>query len=188
MKINLGGSVEAAGNAPNDSEYNFHIDPDSAAYVLKNCNIPIEMFGLEVANDKVLTSGQYEQFNSKYNENMNSKLTKDIKKEGDIELLTDQKHLDNICPQNLIQEVINANKEAAGYDSVVAYYIINPHAFVLKHIDICVDSSTGRTTASALVNNVDSEKVNSSIQIQLATEFNRNDYFNYLSNIFQKNI
>ena len=55
----MGGAVLVGGNAPGGAEYNFYFDPESAAYVLENCSVPIEMCGLEVANDLALTPAEY---------------------------------------------------------------------------------------------------------------------------------
>lgn len=179
--INTGGAVEVKGNAPNNSEYNFHIDPDSAAFVLKYCQIPIEMFGLEVANENAMTKSQHEQFIS-----LNSSVKMNFEEDNNLGLLTDQiDQFVDICPKILLNEIIKTSREAAGFDSVVAYYIINPSAFVLKHIDICVHNSTGRTSATL---EQQSETGGSSeicsIKIQLASEFKKNDYFTYLSSLY----
>jgi inosine-uridine nucleoside N-ribohydrolase len=179
--INTGGAVEVKGNAPNNSEYNFHIDPDSAAFVLKNCHIPIEMFGLEVANENAMTQSQHEQFIS-----LNSSVNMNFEKGNNLGLLTDQiDQLVDICPKILISEIIKTSKEAVGFDSVVAYYIMNPSAFVLKHIDISVHNSTGRTTAT-LEQQSESGSSNEvgSIKIQLASEFKKNEYLTYLSSLY----
>jgi inosine-uridine nucleoside N-ribohydrolase len=183
--ICIGGAVEVKGNAPNDSEYNFHLDPDSAAFVLKNCHIPIELFGLEVANENALTKSQHEQFvSSKSSVSMNSKETE---KDDYAVLLIDKTNQSiDICPKILMNEIIKTSKEAAGFDSVVAYYIMNPSAFVLKNIDISVHNSTGRTIAILeQKNGVDSN--DDPIKIQLALEFNKNEYHTYLSSLCENN-
>jgi inosine-uridine nucleoside N-ribohydrolase len=186
MLICIGGAVEVKGNAPNDSEYNFHIDPESAAFVLRNCHIPIELFGLEVANENALSKTQHEQFVSlKSPVNMNFKATE---KDDNVALLIDKTNQTiDICPKILMNEIIKTSKEAAGFDSVVAYYIMNPSAFVLKDVSVSVHDLTGRTIATLeQKNGVDSN--DDSIKIQLASEFNKNEYLTYLSSLCDNHI
>lgn len=51
----MGGAVHVPGNAGDNAEFNFWKDPEAAAAVLAS-PLPVELVGLEVANDRALTA------------------------------------------------------------------------------------------------------------------------------------
>ena len=156
----MGGAVLVNGNAPGGAEYNFYLDPEAASFVFRNCPVPIEMFGLEVANDKALTTDQYEQI---------------VKP-----LITDE----NTEPSGsnalsrFIRSLIQGNKDAISYDSIASYYLICPDAFTLQRMDIEVDNLTGQTKIVSKDNIND--KTLQSTSINVATSMNKSSYLNYL--------
>lgn len=53
----MGGAVHVPGNSGDNAEFNFWKDPEAAAAVLASA-LPVELVGLEVANDRALTPAQ----------------------------------------------------------------------------------------------------------------------------------
>jgi inosine-uridine nucleoside N-ribohydrolase len=156
----MGGAVLVNGNAPGGAEYNFYLDPEAASFVFRNCSVPIEMFGLEVANDEALTTDQYKLIMTPFNneENVaNSPSSKIIK---------------------FIRSLMEKNKDAISYDSIASYYLICPDAFTLQKMDIVVDNVTGQTKIVSK-DDIDIKGVKST-SINVAISVCKSSYINYL--------
>lgn len=158
----MGGAVFVNGNAPGGAEYNFYLDVESASFVFRNSVVPIEMFGLDVANDEALTPDQYKQIMkpSVAEENASTSQPRKIRK--------------------FIRSLIEKNKDAISYDSIASYYLICPDAFTLQPLDIEVDTITGQTV-SVSKEDMD-KKLVISTSVSVATSVCKSSYFNYLLN------
>lgn len=156
----MGGAILVNGNAPGGAEYNFYLDPEAATFVFRHCPVPIEMFGLEVANDEALTTDQYKQI---------------------MKPLINEKNV-TISPSRtisrFIRRLMEENKDAISFDSVASYYLICPDAFTLQCMDIEVDDVTGQTKIVSK-DDIDKNSVKSS-NIKVATSVCKSSYFNYL--------
>jgi inosine-uridine nucleoside N-ribohydrolase len=182
----MGGAVQVVGNAPHGSEYNFYFDPEAVSYVFKNCNVPITMLGLEVANEQALTLVEHGLLKSQLVENINKPVDNSVRPLDGISR--------SVTALGLVRDIINNEKDHAGYDVVVSYYLINPQAFTTSPVNITIDNQTGKTSLISTDSggksiSDDSDLINShvSIELQLATDFSRKEYFDYLlSNIFKE--
>jgi inosine-uridine nucleoside N-ribohydrolase len=156
----MGGAVLVNGNAPGGAEYNFYLDPEAASFVIRNCSVPIEMIGLEVANDEALTTDQYKLLTTPwiYEENVAISPSKKISK--------------------FILSLMEKNKDAISYDSIASYYLICPDAFKLQRMDIEVDNVTGQTKI-VLMDDIENKEVIST-SINVATSVCKSSYMNYL--------
>ena len=172
----MGGAVLVNGNAPDNSEYNFYLDPEAAAYVLQNCKIPIEMLGLEVANDIGITKDQYKQ------------LISYIESDDKVDDKTDE----NFQPKNMIRQVALQSKDSLSYDPIVSYYLMNSGAFTFENMKIKINPQTGCTRREvsngikdSLVLDAVYTSLQDSVDIRLAVSFRKQEYYNYLrSKIF----
>lgn len=185
--ILMGGAVLVKGNAPGNSEYNFYIDPDSAAYVLSNCKVPIVMLGLEVANDEALTTNQLTELLSTV-ESGRSEQTLHSWASHELQPPADRIGTDPLATHNVtkefLRELILYNKDAASYDAIACYYLICPEAFTFELMNIAVDSQTGCTTIA--VDRIDdSKEPPEKVTINLATSVCKTSYFNYLLRILR---
>ena len=188
--ILMGGAVLAKGNAPGNSEYNFHIDPDSAAYVLNNCKVPIVMLGLEVANDEALTTNQLTELLSTI-ECCRSEQTLHSKASNELQSPADRIGTDPVATRcvklnskDFLRELILYNKDAASYDAIACYYLICPEAFTFELTKIVVDSQTGCTSIAVEAIDEDKEPPQKVI-VNLATSLCKTSYFNYLLSILR---
>ena len=163
----MGGAVLVGGNAPSNAEYNFYMDPVSAAFVLQNCKIPIEMLGLEVANDKIPTKDQYTNLISAIQ-------STDRAKENTNEVF---------LPKKIIRNLALQRKDSLSYDPIVSYYLMNPEAFTFESMKINVDSLTGCTSRVKL-DGIQGDLAQDAVEISLAVNFRNEEYINYLESIF----
>ena len=163
----MGGAVLVSGNAPGNAEYNFYMDPVSAAFVLQNCKIPIEMLGLEVANDKYPTKEQYVQLTSAIR-------STDQTKDNTNEIFQ---------PKTFIRDLAIQRKDSLSYDPIVSYYLMNPDAFTFETMKIKVDSLTGHTRRVEM-DGMKDHSMQDVVEVSLAVSFRNEEYFNYLESIF----
>lgn len=112
----MGGAVLVAGNTDDgESETNFHLDPIAAKYVFDHSSIPIELFGLEVAN---VPNG--ERLNICFQSNLDSSIKKRIAK------------------------MVEVHPQAKSYDTVVSYYLTHEDEFEFEEIKISINENTGK--------------------------------------------
>ena len=188
--ILMGGAVLVKGNAPENSEYNFHIDPDSAAYVLSNCKVPIVMLGLEVANDEALTTNQLTELLSTV-ESGRSEQTLLSRASNELQSPADRIGTDPVSTRGVIsnykdflRDLILYNKDAASYDAIACYYLISPEAFTFELTNIAVNSQTGCTTIAVDIIDEDKEPPEK-FAVNLATSLCKTSYFNYLLSVLR---
>lgn len=190
--VMMGGAVRVDGNAPYGAEYNCYLDPEAASYVFKHCPAPIELLGLEVANDEVLTDEQYRELMSvaagkdeeieQCNASVNSFIS-DTNLSGrsdpiSFETPSSSRHLPNI--RNFMGNLAKHRKDALSYDPVVSFYLIHPDAFNLETMFVKVDSVSGRTSEIS-----DGDNSRDYTSIKVATSVCKISYFNYLRSIFK---
>nr|WP_307760084.1 nucleoside hydrolase [uncultured Peptostreptococcus sp.] len=59
--VSMGGSYKRGGNVTEHAEFNYWVDPDAADYVYKNSPVKVEMVGLDVTHQILLTRERLEK-------------------------------------------------------------------------------------------------------------------------------
>ena len=173
----MGGAVLVNGNAPGEAEYNFYLDPVSAAFALNNCPVRIEMLGLEVANDKCLQTDEYNELISSL------AIEEGISKSADH---GGKEALELLSSKMFLQTLSKKTKDSLSYDTVAAYYLMNPTEFTFDPIKMEINDSSGRTTKKVSNANESGRELSDGIDVNLSVNFSRSLYFNYLlSKVFK---
>lgn len=187
----MGGATLVAGNMASGAECNFHLDPIAAQTILKSLSdlqIPIYLFGLEVANEAAVNATTREEMKSILLNNGYD--NRDIAWNEPIDPITVLKKIAFNFPDGLC------------YDSVVSYYLIDSCAFKFITVGINIDQETGVTSLSPqalelvrkTMDNVDVSPASivpaaitsSTVAINLAVDFDRIKYMDYLREMLHR--
>ena len=182
--VMMGGAVRVGGNAPFGAEYNCYLDAEAASYVFKHCPAPIELLGLEVANDKVLTEEQYQELMSISAETdgeVENAPQCNIPVNSTAPYSSRSYQLPNI--RNFMRNLAKHSKDALSYDAVVSFYLIHPDAFTLETMDIKIDSMSGRT--SEISNGETAHPSPDCTSVKVATSVCKLSYLNFLRSLFR---
>lgn len=114
----MGGAYKVPGNTDDgECETNFYLDPVAAKYVLDHCPVPIELFGLEVAN---VPNGER------------------------LDIAIDEKYKLQSPIASRVEKLIELQPLAKSYDTVVSYYLTHPDEVVFEDVHFTVNPVTGR--------------------------------------------
>ena len=189
----MGGTLQFPGVSPEGAELNFYLDPQAAYDVIRYSGVgKIDIIGLDVVNDNACTHAAIAAILQ------NSAGADGVGTTGPQDGGNCSSHnganganTDNTCATrlHLMRYLADTFPDCVCYDSIAAYYLINPSAFNLTPMSVHVDPNTGvmsvRGDANPPVLVDDSVfKLPHFTEVHVATNFDRQIYLNYLSSVF----
>jgi len=125
----MGGAINVPGNKSRVAEFNFFVDPEAAEIVFK-ANVKKILIPLDPCNEITLSLDYFRK----------------LKKTNQY-----------IVIESMMKHFINGIKKHEGtsgalvYDVIAAYYLINPKASTLKHMDIVIETKGEYTFGMSVV-------------------------------------